>query len=200
MNGSTIFIHLMHCILAYIDALSKTLFLMSFAVGKTIATALVSSKLDYRYCNSLYYITLKNILKLQLVQNCLARVVTRPPCFSHSVQYWLPVRYHIIFKTRTVTYQALSSKQPAFLHSLLTAARQPRQLQSSNSNLLFAPSVKTNVGTRAFSVVAPTLWNSLPVSRFFRLCSLVNQTVFILADKAQEMLYLRRHRQMHWRH
>ena len=33
-----------------------------------------------------------------------------------------------------------------------------------NSNLLFVPSVKTNVGTRAFSVVAPTLCNSLPGS------------------------------------
>ena len=60
-------------------------------------------------------------------------------------------------------YQTLSSKQPAYLHSLLTPARQPSQLRSSNSNLLFV-SVKTNVGTRAFSVAAPTLWNSLPVS------------------------------------
>ena len=50
------------------------------------------------------------------------------------------------------------------MNSLLTPARQPRQLRSSNSNLLFVPSVKTNDGTRAFSVAAPTLWNSLPVS------------------------------------
>ena len=47
---------------------------------------------------------------------------------------------------------------------MLTPARQPRQLRSSNSNLLFVLSVKTNVGTRAFSRAAPTLWNSLPVS------------------------------------
>ena len=33
-----------------------------------------------------------------------------------------------------------------------------------NSNLPFVPSVKANVGTRAFSVAAPTLWNSLRVS------------------------------------
>ena len=43
-------------------------------------------------------------------------------------------------------------------------ARQPRQLRSFHSNLLFVPSVKTNVGTRALSAAAPTLWNSLPVS------------------------------------
>ena len=140
---------------------------MSFAVAKTIATALVSSRLDY--CNSLYHnIALKDISKLQHVQHCLARVVTLSPHFSHSAPLlkslnWLPVRHHIIFKICTITYQALSSKQPSFLHSLLTPAKQPRQLRSSNYNLLFVPSVKTNVGTRAFSVAAPTLWNSLPV-------------------------------------
>ena len=65
----------------------------------------------------------------------------------------------------TITYQALSSKQPACLCSLLTPAGHPRQLRSSNhSYLLFVPSVKTNVGTRAFSVATLTPWNSLPVS------------------------------------
>ena len=137
---------------------------MSFAVAK----ALFSSRLDS--CNSLHHnIALKDILKLQRVQNCLARVVTRSTRFSHSAPllkslHWLLVRYRIIVKICTITYQALPSKQPAYLHSLLTPARQPRQLRSSNSNLLFVFSVKTNVGTIAFSVAAPTLWNSLPVS------------------------------------
>ena len=132
---------------------------MSFAVAKIIATNLVSSKLDY--CNFLYKnITINDILKGQRVQNCLARVITRSPRFSHSV----PLLRVLHFKICTITYQALSAKQPAYLHLLLTLARQPRQLESYNSNLLFVPSVKTNLGTRAFSVAAPTLWNSLPVS------------------------------------
>ena len=131
-------------------------------------------------CNSLYHnIALKDILKLQRVLNCLAGVVTLSPRLSHSLPLlsslcWLPlryhcpislsditVRYHIIFKIWTITYQALSSKHPAYLHLLLTPARQPRQVRSSNFNLLFVPSVKTNVETRALSVAAPTLWNSL---------------------------------------
>ena len=99
----------------------------------------------------------------------MARVITRSPHFSHSVPLlkslqWLPVRYRIIFKICTIAYHALSSKQPAFLHSLLTPARQPIQLRSSNYNLLFVPSVYKNVGTKAFSVAASALWNSLPVS------------------------------------
>ena len=142
---------------------------MSFDVAKTIATGHVSSRFDY--CNSLYHnIALKDILKLvQRVQNCLARVVTRSPHFSYPIPllkswHWLPLRYRIIFKICTITYQALSSKQPAYLHSLLTPARQPRQFRSSNSNLFFFPSVKSNVETRAFLLAAPTLWNSLPVN------------------------------------
>ena len=49
---------------------------LTAAVTKTIATSLVSSKLDY--CNSIRYsIPNREINKLQSVQNCLARVVTR---------------------------------------------------------------------------------------------------------------------------
>ena len=48
--------------------------------SKTIATALVSSKLDY--CNCLLYnVTNRELNRLQGVQNCLARVVTRSPPF-----------------------------------------------------------------------------------------------------------------------
>ena len=69
---------------------------------RRFATALVTSRLDY--CNSLLYNTAnKDIAKLQRVQNCLARVVTRSPWFSRSVPllkslHWLPVHYRIIFK------------------------------------------------------------------------------------------------------
>ena len=57
--------------------------MFSLSVAKTIATALITSRLDY--CISLLYnIASKDILKLQCVQNCLARVVTRSPRFSYS--------------------------------------------------------------------------------------------------------------------
>jgi len=47
---------------------------ISLSVAKTIATALITSRLAS-----------KDILKLQCVQNCLAKVVTRSPRFSHSL-------------------------------------------------------------------------------------------------------------------
>ena len=114
-------------------------------------------------------IAIKDITKLQRVQNCLARVVTRSPRFTPSKPllkslHWLPVQYRIMFKMCNITYQALSSKQPSYLHTLLTPIRKPIQLRSSTSDLLFVPKVNTNMGTRAFAVGAPTLWNMLPSS------------------------------------
>ena len=143
-------------------------YFVSLSVAKTIATALVSSRLDY--CNSFLYNTAnKDIARLQRVQNCLARVVTRSPRFSSSVPllkslHWLPVNYRIIFKICTISYLALASKQPTYLNSMLTPARNSRELRSTSSNPLYIPRVKKKAGTRAFSVAAPTLWNSLPVS------------------------------------
>ena len=91
------------------------------------------------------------------------------PRFSRSVPllkslHWLPVHYRIIFKMCTIAYQALSSTQPAYLNSMLTPTRNSRQLRSTSSNPLHIPRVKTKAGTRAFSVAAPAVWNSLPAS------------------------------------
>ena len=61
---------------------------LSLDLDKQIAEALVSSKLDYKldYGNSLFHnMPEKDIARLQRVQNCLARVVTKAPLFSRSV-------------------------------------------------------------------------------------------------------------------
>ena len=51
---------------------------LSLDLAKQIAVALVSSKLDF--CNSLFHnMPEKDIARLQRVQNCLARVVTKAP-------------------------------------------------------------------------------------------------------------------------
>ena len=148
------------CCFYHIRDLRRIRRFISLSVAKTIATALVTSRLDY--CNSLLYNTAnKDIAKLQRVQNCLARVVTRSPRFSCSVPLLKSLHYRIIFKICTIVYQALSYTQPAYLNFMLTPARNSRQLRSTSSNPLYIPRVKTNAGTRAFSVVAPTVYNSL---------------------------------------
>ena len=57
----------------------------------------------------------------------------------------------------------ISSTQPPHLNSMLTPARTSRHLRSISSNPLYILRVKTKSWTRAFSVTAPTLCNSLPV-------------------------------------
>ena len=89
------------------------------SVAKTIATYLIGGKLDY-FNSVLINVTEKEISKLQGVQNCLARVVTKSPRFFHitpllkSLQ-WLPARYRIKFKLCSLTYQALTSGQPVYI-------------------------------------------------------------------------------------
>ncbi|KAK2192675.1 hypothetical protein NP493_25g03000 [Ridgeia piscesae] len=91
---------------------------ISVSVAKTIATALVSSTLDY--CNSLLYSTAnKDIAKLKRVQNSLARVVMRSLRFSRSVPLlkllpWLPLYNRLsstlIYTTSISKFDANSSK------------------------------------------------------------------------------------------
>ena len=74
---------------------------LSLDLAKQIAGALVSSKLDY--CNSLFHnMPEKDIARLQRVQNCHARVITKAPRFSRSVPilkrlHWLPIKFRIFF-------------------------------------------------------------------------------------------------------
>ena len=82
------------CCFYHIRDLRRIRRYMSLPVAKTIATALVSSRLDY--CNSLLHnIAIKDIIKLQHVQNCLATVVTRSPRFSHSVPLLKSLRWQL---------------------------------------------------------------------------------------------------------
>ena len=137
---------------------------------KLLATALVSSSLDY--CNSLLYgIADIDLTRLQRVQNQLAHLVTKSPPFTRITRipllrslYWLPVRFRILFKINLLTCKTLREKQPVYLHSMLAASIPSRSLRSNNDNSLSILRVKTNTGTRAFHSSAASLWNNLPLS------------------------------------
>ena len=136
--------------------------------AKLLATALMSSRLDY--CNSLLYgIADIDLTRLQRVHNQLARLVTQSPPFTRSIPllrspHWLPVRFRILFKINLLTYKTLRDKQPVYLHSMLAASIPSRSLRSNNDNSLSVPRVKTNTGARALHSCAPSLWNSLLLS------------------------------------
>ena len=128
-------------------------------VSKTIATALVSSKLDY--CNGLLYnVTNRELNRLQGVHNCLAWVVARSPRFSGTTPllkslHWLPVSLRIKFRICLVKYKALCINQPIYLKEMLEPPKRTRDLRSSDQDVSFVPRIKTKKGEVSFSVAAP---------------------------------------------
>ena len=133
---------------------------------KTIAAAIVGSRLDY--CNSLLAGTsVSNLARLQLVQNTLARVVTEKSRFCHitpvlSDLHWLPVRHRINFKIATITFKVLQFQQPSYLAAIIPWYRPTRSLRSSSLSLC-VPNRKTGMAkSKSFSSVASSVWNKLP--------------------------------------
>ncbi len=130
--------------------------------------AFISSRLDY--CNSLYMgINQASLNRLQMVQNAAARLLTGVRKREHITPvfalHWLPIRYRIDFKVLLLVFKALNGLTPVYLSDLLSAHNPGRSLRSSNQRLLKVPRDKLKSrGDRAFTVAAPKLWNSLPVS------------------------------------
>ena len=119
------------------------------------------------YCNSLFHdMPEKDIARLQRVQNCLSRVVTKAPRFSRSIPilkrlHWLPVAScRIHFKICAITFRTLKVNQPAYLADLLVRPKCSNYLRSTNSNRFVVPRIKTKTGSRAFSISGPALWNT----------------------------------------
>ena len=139
---------------------------ISIQTAKSIATALVGSRLDY--CNSvLRGITEGDLSRLQRVQNCLARVITRAPRFTPSAPllkslHWLPIRARINYKLGVTVYKCLTLNKPLYLSSFLSKRDSGRNLRSDNTQRLVEPKTKSKTGSRAFSSCAPKYWNSLP--------------------------------------
>ena len=60
-------------------------------------------------------------------------------------------------------YKCLNGLAPIYLSELLCYSNSPRLLRSSSQNFLAVPGSRLKTyGDRAFSVVAPKLWNQLP--------------------------------------
>ena len=129
--------------------------------------AFVSSKLDN---NNILLTGLpsKDISKLQRIQNSAARLVTFTKRREHITPvlrdlHWLPVLDRIIFKILLLTYKVRHDMAPMYLCELLHSYVPTRTLRSSSQDLLQTPSCRTKTyGERAFSIIAPKLWNDLP--------------------------------------
>ncbi|XP_051255843.1 uncharacterized protein LOC127363447 [Dicentrarchus labrax] len=138
---------------------------------KTAIHAFITSRIDY--CNNILYGTpSKTLNKLEYIQNSAARLLvcssTPPPVITLTPVlqnlHWLPVPQRIQFKILLLTHKALHNQAPSYLTDLLHRHNPSRSLRSSDANLLTPPpwTKHRTWGNRAFSVAAPSLWNSLP--------------------------------------
>ena len=140
--------------------------LLPRSAATALANSLVSSKLDY--CNSLYSgISQSNLNKLQRIQNSLVRVITNTSKYQHITPtlkklHWLPIKQRIDYKLCLLTYKTLTNQQPTYLYNSLSFPSHSVSTRSSDSLVLSIPYVRSSLGKRAFSVIGPRLWNSLP--------------------------------------
>jgi len=137
------------------------------SIANTIACSIVSTRLDY--CNSLLYGTsVKNITRLQRVQNTLARVVSGARRRDHirpvlKDLHWLPVPQRIQYKVALITHKTLSTGQPPYLHNLISEHKPSRHLRSEGQRLLSKPTgLLSAQASKAFTRASEKVWNSLP--------------------------------------
>lgn len=148
--------------------IAKLRSIVSHAELEMSVHAFISSRLDY--CNSLFTCLNKSSVdQLQLVQNAAARLLTRSKKSCHITPilaslHWLPVHLRIHFKVLVFTHRALHGLTPAYISDLLQPYSASRSLRSSDQVLLAVPRTRLKTkGDRAFGVVAPGLWNALPL-------------------------------------
>eukprot|EP00057_Strongylocentrotus_purpuratus_P008930 XP_011663404.1 PREDICTED: muscarinic acetylcholine receptor M3-like [Strongylocentrotus purpuratus] len=117
-----------------------------------------------------------HIAPLQRIQNTAARLVTRTKKSEHITPiiqslHWLPIQERIVFKILLLVYKAIHNQAPSYLQNIISlrsslassASRRLRSHATAHLQLLPGPRTKTRYGDRSFTVIAPKLWNNLPI-------------------------------------
>ena len=108
--------------------------------------------------------------QLQSVLNAAARLIFRLKSSDHITDalislHWLRVPERIHCKLAVMAYKVLHGRAPSYLGPLDRVADVSgrRALRPAGTNRILVPPVtSTTVGSRAFAVAAPLIWNSLP--------------------------------------
>ena len=124
--------------------IAKLRSLLSASDLEQIIHAFIFSPLDYY--NSLFTcLSQVSLLRLQLVQNAAARLLTGHRSHITPILvslHCLPVKLRIDFKILLITYTTLHGLAFAYISALLSLYTTMQSLRSSNQNLLAIPRVK----------------------------------------------------------
>uniref|UniRef100_A0A669ET81 Reverse transcriptase domain-containing protein n=1 Tax=Oreochromis niloticus TaxID=8128 RepID=A0A669ET81_ORENI len=146
--------------------LSKVKPFISFCDLERVLHTSVTTHLDY--CNGLYIgIDQASLSHLQMVQNAAAHLLTGTRKREHITLFLPPYtgfHFRIHFKILLLAFKVLNGLAPSHLSDLLHRYAPQRSLRSSDQSLLAVPMSRLkHRGDRAFTVVAPKLWNKLPL-------------------------------------
>ena len=139
--------------------------------------ALISIRLDY--CNSILYNLHKNsILRLQRIQNQVARILTKTPRRDHITEvlidlHWLRIEERIVYKLLILTFKAfIDHTAPLYLCELIEQQKSSTNTRTRLANdafLLKRPPPSRNCSDtffyRSFTYGAPYEWNKLDCVR-----------------------------------
>ena len=142
---------------------------ISFRHCETLIHAFVTSKIDH--CNILLSgLKQDQVRKLQYVQNSAARLLTGSRKHERITPvlrdlHWLPFMSVFVLKFLLMTFKCLNQLAPSYPSDLLIHYRPSRTLRSSDKELPIQRRCRLKTyGERAFSFIAPKLWNTLPLS------------------------------------
>jgi len=79
--------------------------------------------------------------------------------------HWLHVPQRVVYKIAMLMFKVLRGIAPEYLGPVVCVAYLPgrQSLRSAGTNRLVVPPFKlSTIGTRAFPVASPRVWNSLP--------------------------------------
>ena len=144
----------------YISDLSRIRRFLTSDDLRSLVQAVITSRIDN--CNSLFYgIQESELIRLQRLQNSCARLIYGRRKYDHVSDlfhelHWLPIRQRIVFKLLLFVFKIFNGIAPCYLATCVTIIDQ-------NLRILKIPRSFSSYGDRAFSNVAPRLWNALPL-------------------------------------